>query len=333
MSAKIKNRRRYIFLVLPVLICLFCGIIVWGLLETFYGLSISPDGKFLVVTDRIGVSIYRTNNGFRILHAAGEPYGATPYGQGENSTIAWSPNGDYLAVGKRNNGIWIWNVSTWQMVSERDGGEETEYFNPGFAWSPDGNQLALGTGRGEVWLWEKLSNTWVMKDSSKTQLVGIHWDPSGKLVMLRGYDLIDVETGQYLGRLNHWIDGIGNVTWSPDEKHVYVYFDLGGGVMDVDTNKATIEAGFFPEYAWSMDGKYFASVSECTNQLQVWDTSRNKMVREESQGNVIYALSWTADGDLLALGVKDFSTVVWNTDTGKVLLRLFVPPNLYCVFN
>lgn len=318
-------------LVLISLLFFICGFAIWGFTTAYYGISISPDGKMLVVTTPSQVTIYRLSDG-KVLHREkGKPYGIQDY-QGEFSYIAWSPDGTNLAIGKLYNGIWIWDTETWKLLTEKDGdiGARNE---PSFAWSPDGQQLVLGTGNGEIWVWNERENQWKLKSKARRGLVSVTWTNDGQLIELIGHEIHDVEEAGFLTRLDHYIDGYGNASWSPDGSHVYIFFDLGGGVMNVKANEYEFGAGVFPEFAWSKDGQYFASVRECSNEIFVWDTVNDKIVRQEQQGNVIYSLEWTPDGNLLALGIRGWQTVVWNTNTGEVLMNMFVPPNLACLFD
>lgn len=299
---------------------------------TYYGVSISPNGETLVVTTPYNVTMYSAKNGKMLHREYGKPYGSQDY-QGEFSYISWSPDGSCLAIGKLYNGIWIWDTKDWKLLTERDG-EQTARKEPSFTWSPDGQQLALGKDNGEIWVWNKQGNIWNLKASGIKGLHSITWTTSGQLLALQGWDIYDIETGKLVSNLNHNIDGSGKVSWSPTRSHVYIFFDLGGGVMDVKANKYEFGAGAFPTFAWSKNGQYFASVEEDSNEIVVWDTINNKVIRQEKQGFIIYALTWTAQDELLALGIRDIRTVVWNTNTGDVLKTMFVPPNLlYYLFT
>jgi len=299
---------------------------------TYYGVSISPGGDVLVVTTPNNVTMYSVKNGKMLHHEYGKPYGSQDY-QGEFSYISWSPDGSCLAIGKLFNGIWIWDTKNWKLLTERDG-EQTARKEPSFTWSQDGQQLALGKDNGEIWVWNKKENIWNLKASGINGLHSITWTTSGQLLALQGWDIYDAETGKLVSKLNHYIDGSGKVSWSPNGSHVYIFFDLDGGVMDVKANEYEFGAGAFPTFAWSKTGQYFASVEEGSNEIFVWDTINNKVIRQEKQGFVIYALAWTSRDELLALGVRDIRTMVWNTNTGEVLKTLFVPPNLlYYLFT
>lgn len=325
-----KSRRHRIALVLGLVGFLVGGFLIWGLTVAYYGMSISPDGEILVVTTPTRITMYRISDG-KVLHRErGKPYGYQSYQQGEFSNIAWSPDGTSLAIGKLFNGIWIWDTRTWELLTEKD--SEIDVRNePGFAWAPDGQQLVLGRGDG-IWIWDKRENQWKSKSSTGNNLVSVNWTNEGLIVGLIGYEIHDLENG-FLSQLNHSIDGYGKASWSTDGSHIYIFFDLGGGVMSVGDNEYEFGAGVFPEFAWSKDGRYFSSVEECSNEIFVWDTKNDEIIRQEKQGSAIYTLTWTPGGDLLALGVRNLQTEVWNTNSGEILLTMFVPPNVSCLID
>lgn len=327
-----KNKKSCLQTILKsiAVLAIIFGILFWGFNATYYGVSISPNGETLVVTTPYSVSIYSIRYGIMLRRDFGKPYGSQNY-QGEFSYIAWSPDGSCLAIGKLYNGVWVWDAKNWKLLTE-SASEETARKEPSFAWSPDGKELALGKGNGEIWVWNKQQNVWKLKSNAvKTNglnnLHSLTWATNGQLLALRGWNIYDVETGKLVSRLNHGIDGSGKVAWSPNGSHVYIFFDLGGSVIDRKTNMYEFSAGYFPSFAWSKSGQYFASVEEYSNEIYVWDTINNKIVRQEKQGIAIYALSWTSNDELLALGIKDIRTMVWNTNTGEVMKTMPVPPN------
>jgi len=301
------------------------GALVWGINATYYGVSISPNGEVLVVTTPNSVTMYSIKNAMMLHREFGKPYGSQNY-QGEFSYIAWSPDGSCLAVGKLYNGVWVWDTKNWKLLTE-SASEQTARKEPSFAWSPDGKQLALGKGNGDIWIWNKEENVWKIKANGLNNLHSITWTTNGELLALQDWSIYNVETGKYASSLNHGIDGSGKVSWSPNGSHVYIFFDLGGSLMDAKTSQYEFSAGIFPRFAWSKSGQYFASVEEDSNEIVVWDTINNKVFRQEKQGIVIYALTWTSNNELLALGINDIRTMVWNTNTGEVIKTMFVPPN------
>lgn len=318
-SEKIVVRYITYFVLFLIFLVIIMSIFVWG---NTYSISISPDGEIIAITSNRGVWMYSLDDGKKTHHVSGKPYGDQPY-QGTFSYIEWSPDGSSLAVGKIYNGIWVWDVNTWELLTERDSETSMEHLDePSFAWSPDGKQLVLGTGDGEILIWDKETDVWESKASPGKSLISITWTSDNEILMLDGHNIVNVETGDFISYLDHWIDGFGKVSWSNDGSHLYVFFDLGGGVMDVEKNEYEFGAGTFPRFAWSFDGRYFASVIEGGNEISVWDIELNQIVRKEKQGSMIDALAWTPNNELLASGVYNGKRLLWNTETGEEVMKM-----------
>jgi len=307
------------FVILTILLSIFMSIFVW---ENTYSISISNNSEMIAITTNRGVWIYSLDDGKKIHHVSGKPFGEQPH-QGRFSYIEWSPDGSSLAIGKIFNGLWVWDVNTWELLTKRDSeipGENDD--EPSFAWSPDGKHLVFGTGDGEILIWHKDTDIWESIAYPGKSLVSVTWTSNNELLMLDGHNIVNVETGEFISYLGHWIDGFGKVSWSDDGSHLYIFFDLGGGVMDAEKDEYEFGAGTFPRFAWSLDGRYFASVIERGNVLSVWDTKLNQIVRKEKQGSMIDALAWTPTNELLASGVYNGKRLLWNTETGEEVMKM-----------
>lgn len=282
--------------------------------------SISPDGLHLAIASDTGVWFYDLSNGKLLQFQTGDAIIDIPYSS--VADISWSPGGDAVAVSQDRNGVWIWDVKTWKLLTEKKG--EADWRDskgiPGFAWSPNSEQLALGTGGGNIWIWNKNSNTWTFKEKKiqdeGTQL-GVLWMQDNHLTTVLGWNLYDVDTGEYIKSVNHWIDGIGRISWSPDETHLYFLFDLGGGLVDLNSDYVWLCCNTF---AWSQTGQYFGAVFE--NSIYIIDTQTNERIFEEKQEDNIYALSWTPTDELLAVGIYDGELVLQNLHTKEIVLNL-----------
>jgi len=268
--------------------------------------------------------MYRLSDG-HVVHSVEE---VSPYShQGIFSYIAWSPDGSNLAVGRPNTGVWVWNVDDWKLLTKQDSISEFPYEVPGFAWSPDGMRLALGIGHGEVMIWDKIQNQWNTHTDYPGDQISITWTPNQQILILSQQPeqgLYYLETGEMASKLDVGIDGAsGYAIWSPDGKYAFLFFDLGGGIINVEENRYE---GFgsccYPEVAWSMDSRYFAATSYGSNEIRVWDAMEEQIIREEKQGEIIYTFAWTPENELLAVGLLNGQQVVWNTNTGEVLFSI-----------
>ncbi len=285
-----------------------------------YNISVSPDGEMLAVSASYGVQVYDLVAGRLIFYFEKESLISF---QGIYSYIAWSPDGNFLAVGKPNVGVRIWDTSTWKLVTEKGDEQLNGYELPGFAWSPDGNQLALGMGKGEIQIWDKNTKNWFTKTKCDLYQTSLTWSPDGQLWIFPVVGIYNAETCEKLENSNIGTDvGYSYAIWSPDKKNIYIFFDLGGGITNIYDYDPKFGSCCYSEVAWSMDGRYFAATPERSNEITIWDTQENKIVRQEKKGDMLYAFSWLPNNELLALGKMNEKDVLWNVSTGKILITL-----------
>jgi len=297
--------------------------------KEIYSISVSPNGKMLALSASYGMQIYNLENGASLYLFENK---IARY-QGVYSQIAWSPDGKNIAVGTLNFGVRIWDVSTWKLLTEI--GDEKAFTNtvfshPGFAWSPDSNSLILGinpTGltvddykTGKVLIWNKKSNTWnpTKHHLGSASTFSVTWNSNNQPLILEDDEIYDINTGNIIGHAGEYDFAV----WSPDKKHLYGHFDLGGDIYDLERKEYEYTICCYAEVAWSVDGRYFAATPEGGNEISIWDSKENILVSKKEQGDVIYAFSWTPAGELLAAGFRDGTNAVWNTNTQKVVLAM-----------
>lgn len=284
--------------------------------------SVSPNGSNLVVADLNGVWIYDLSNGKLVEFQEGDPIIDIP--AFSTADILWSPNGESVAVTQDKNGVWVWDAKTWELLTEIKGEFSWREVrgNPGFTWSPDGEKLALGTGGGNVSIWDRKTNQWndleKRIDAEGTQL-GILWAKDNRLTTVLDSKLFDVETGEYITEVPTAIDGIGRITWSPAQTHVYFFFDMGGGFVDLNKEYNWWCCNVF---SWSNSGQYFATFAYDTETIYVIDTSANERVFEQQQDGMVYALAWMPENELLSVRFKNSQLVLLNVYTDEIIMNL-----------
>lgn len=284
-------------------------------------ISVSPDGSNLIVADTSGVWIYSLPNGELIQFQEGNPiiYIHAFY----IAQIVWSPDGKNVAVSQDKNGIWIWDTKTWELLTEIKGESWREVRgNPGFSWSPDGEKLALGTGNGNISIWDKKTNKWeVLEKKIKTEgtQLGVLWTKDNRLTTVLDSKMFDVETGEYVKEIPTWIDGPGLITWSPNQTHIYFFFDMGGGLVDLSKDYLLLCCNNF---SWSNNGHYFATFSSNEKAIYIIDTSSNEIISESLQDSAVYALAWTPTDELLAVNFAKENLVLQNVNSGKIVMDL-----------
>jgi WD40 repeat protein len=149
----------------------------------------SPDGKRIVIGGL----------GDAILLDAGtaRPLGYYGYHGGTVHSVAWSPDGNYIATGRDDTTVQVWNVATTKNVYTYTG-HTTDVFT--VAWSPDGKRIASGSADGLVQVWDALTGNHVYTYRGHADYYWGHftsgqavdtmaWSPNGKRIASGGNDM------------------------------------------------------------------------------------------------------------------------------------------------
>ena len=100
--------------------------------------------------------------------------------------LAWSPDGEYIASGGRDQTVHIWHAHTGELHTFR---QMTNYVLA-LAWSPDGQYLAVGDTQGVVSVWHMSSNSDVNVYRGHVRFVrSLAWSPDGRYIVSGGADL------------------------------------------------------------------------------------------------------------------------------------------------
>jgi tRNA A-37 threonylcarbamoyl transferase component Bud32 len=118
--------------------------------DTGHHITFSPDGTTLALYGWPG-----TGEATLWSAADGRMITTLPFGTG-NSDVAFSPNGQLLAVTERGGGIGLWDIATRKVTTNLNDPDTAT----GVAFSPNGQLLAVADLAG-VRLWDVASRTWI----------------------------------------------------------------------------------------------------------------------------------------------------------------------------
>lgn len=162
-------------------------------------LAWSSDGQYLAVGGFAGsatpapVYMYRWD-GQNLVKVAESTLNFTG---GEINVLAWSPDGQYVAVGSMSNeiNIFYWNGSTLALASDSSGDPYGSPYIYALAWSQDGRHIAIGGGSDAAaqlyvydWDGELLTKNTALSDKlyAGTYIYSLSWSTDGRHIAVGG---------------------------------------------------------------------------------------------------------------------------------------------------
>ncbi len=196
-------------------------------------------------------------------------------------SVAWSPNGRYVASAGKDRTVQVWNATDGSHIYTYTGHSDTVY---GVAWSHDSIQLASASYDKTVQVWRALDGTYPQIYTGHSSWVwSVSWSPDGERIASGGGD----RTIQ--------------VWHSADASHIYTYKG---------------HAGFVYAVAWSPNGSSIASAS-ADQTVQVWDAeSGTTSYTDHPYNTVPLAVAWSPDSKRIAAGHEDKTVQVWDAEGG-----------------
>ncbi len=294
----------------------------------FEPLQWSPDGATLATRakDRVNLWDARSGEASRWLKGSVK----------QLYCMAWSPNGERMAIGSQDQTMRIWDAATGKQVHVLLGHEGEIGFA---AWSPDGRLLATtappgraigNNGKKLVRVWEADSGT--LQRTLETEEVGVShvaWSPDGNMLAATGIGshtvLWDLASGKMCksDKLGWFCGWKARVCWSADGSRLLWRSDLWLHTIDVTSDMVEKSADSLKDipgmpvpgvsgqsrFEWSPDGTLVAAVIGRSDQaIAVLDAASNSQLHGIRTLMTIRKSVWSPDGTALA-GARDIITV------------------------
>ncbi|MFC0433820.1 hypothetical protein [Kutzneria buriramensis] len=268
-----------------------------------------------------------------VLTTFAAPYATKLLGLAGNVwTVAYSPNGRYLAAGGEDEKVRIWDVSGAQprVAADLTGyGQDVNIL----AFSPDGRLLATGSDDNTVRLWNVVDPGHpqeIAHAKGHTGGVdGLSFSRDGRLMATgsddqtaRLWDLSNPAHPVEIAVLSGHTDQVNSVAISPDGRTLAtVSYDRTGKLWDISDPHRPRElpspirhGDAIRAVRFSPDGKILVS-SGNDNATRLWDVGDPGNARPLAaipHGNQATASAFTADGRILATGTVDDLIELWD---------------------
>jgi WD40 repeat protein len=258
----------------------------------------------------------------------------------EKRSVAWSPDGQVLAVASSDHVVRLWDVDTSQPRRSVLRHKEVQTV----AFSPDGQLLATG-GADAIMLWD-LAKMKLRHNIRAEQVTSVAFAPDGQTLAVgttASLALYATASGKRQAVLENVSSNcsVSSIAVSPDAKTVA----RGSNTFlkpariqlwNVSTRKLQQrmpghEACCINGLAYSPDGKNLFScggVFDEAGNVNLWDAQTGALKRTLAQSRYeIHSMTVSADGTMLAAGVMA-NWMLWETATakGKTLKGLAVLP-------
>ncbi|CCO34983.1 hypothetical protein BN14_09096 [Rhizoctonia solani AG-1 IB] len=320
-----------------------------GLTKSVSFLAMSDDGSHLVFAAHSALRLVDVKNGYAIseltvfdssqngevhiwslqpkLQHIGPLNGHT---EGITS-VAFSPDGSYLASGSLDRTIHTWDVQTGQAVEHPFVGHNNSITS--VAYSPCNSRLASASFDGKIRVWDSQTrqSTLTISAHHSHDISSVAFSPSGAFIASGSKDntirVFDAYTGHpLLGPLRGHTDWVTSVVFSPDSFRLFSCSNDGTvrmwDVQDAGAHDALLPASalsqLFFAVGYSRNGLRAVSGSS-DGTVYVWDVQTGDLALQPLRGHDkgVSSVNYSPDDRYIASASSDGTLRIWDAWTGQ----------------
>ncbi len=243
-------------------------------------------------------------------------------------TVAYSPDGKYIAAAGRDNTITLWDTTTLQPSLTPMTGH-SNWLNV-LDFSPDSQHLASGGEDGQIMIWDVNSGESQPVLNEGGAVWGLAYSPDGSLLASGGADrhisLWDTSTHERItAPLEGHQDTVYALAFSPDGKFLASGSADGSiNLWDMNTTEINRSQQFEGHTNWVLSLVFDASGTKLAsgsadNTIRLWDIEQGAAQILRAHTDWVRSIAFNDDGTTLASGGADGRILFWDVATGQLI--------------
>ena len=240
------------------------------------------------------------------------------------STVAFSPDGKWVASGGWDQSTRVWDVLSGREVSRLNHAGPVS----GVAFSPDGKWVVSGSQDGTARVWDASSGRELVRMTHQGTVWAVAFSPGGRRIVTGSEDgtarVWDAVSGREIAQMKHR-GVVYSVAFSPDgNKVVSGSQDGTARIWDPATGRELARIRASSELwkaAFSPDGKKVVT-SGWDGVVGVWDAASGQKIAGMQHNGQVRSIAFSQDGTRIVSGSDDGTARVWDVETGRELIHV-----------